>query len=91
MDDTKLDLQLKAHFSEKFQLEDSLVAKTKLRLQQKAEARETKMLCAIQIGFWIMAVALAILAFVTVGVSTIVVLSIAGYLALVSLLGTVLA
>jgi hypothetical protein len=90
-----LDLRLKAYFKEKEKkilLDDvgsALILKTKLRLRQKAEARDSLMVCLIQIGFWLMAAALGILAFITIGVNTVVVISIIGYITGISLIGLI--
>ena len=90
MEDNQLDIVLKAYFSDKIPLENSLVMKTKIRLREKSNKKNTFLLCLIQIGFWLMTLAFSALIIITAGVNTVIIISIVGCIAGMSLIGTIL-
>ena len=91
MEDNQLDIILRSHFSDKVPLENSLVLKTKMRLIEKSEKKNTRLLCLAQIGFWLMALAFGALLIITAGVNTVIILSITGCIAGMNLIGALLA
>ena len=91
MEDKELDMILHGYFSDKTPLESSLVLKTKMRLKEKSEKKNTRLLCLIQIGFCLMTLAFVALLIITMGVNTVVIISVIGCIAGMSLIGTLLA
>ncbi|MCL2108399.1 MAG: hypothetical protein FWH20_03525 [Oscillospiraceae bacterium] len=85
MEDNKLDMLLQAHFSEDAPLDDRLVLKTKQRLREAADKKESFLLGFVQIGFWLMSIAFGGLVFITVGVNIVVIATIIGYIGLFGL------
>ena len=91
MEDNQLDELLHAYFGDKIPLESSLVIKTKMRLKEKSEKKNTRLLCLIQIGFWLMTLAFCALLIIATGVNAVIIISIIGCITGTSLIGTLLA